>query len=156
MSRPIPEVLVARTLVEAEFPTKLSDASLVPRGRVFRSPEDWRDQFLYFLLPDRFSDGNEGGRPMLDRMDTARFQAPDKAAWMAGGTRFQGGRLKGIESKLGYLHDLGITALWIGPAWKQRPDLETYHGYGIQTSWRSIRGSGTRQDLRDMSMPRTT
>ncbi len=25
----------------------------------FPSPMDWRDEVLYFLLPDRFSDGNE-------------------------------------------------------------------------------------------------
>jgi hypothetical protein len=25
----------------------------------FPSPIDWRDEVLYFLLPDRFSDGNE-------------------------------------------------------------------------------------------------
>jgi glycosidase len=34
---------------------------------------------------------------------------------MAAGTRFSGGTLKGIESKLDYLKGLGVTALWVGP-----------------------------------------
>jgi len=69
---------------------------------------------------------------------------------MQGGTRFQGGTLKGIESKLDYLSDLGVTALWIGPVWRQRPDLETYHGYGIQNFLDVDPRFGTRQDLRDL------
>ena len=32
-------------------------------GAFFPSPADWRDEVLYFLLPDRFSDGGEAGRP---------------------------------------------------------------------------------------------
>jgi hypothetical protein len=27
---------------------------------------------------------------------------------------------------------LGVTAIWIGPVFKQRARLDTYHGYGIQ------------------------
>ncbi|MCC6443295.1 MAG: hypothetical protein IT210_07540 [Armatimonadetes bacterium] len=68
---------------------------------------------------------------------------------MEGGRRFQGGTLKGIESKLDYLKDLGITALWIGPVWKQRKDLDTYHGYGIQNFLEIDSRFRTRQDLRD-------
>ncbi|WP_034384459.1 alpha-amylase family glycosyl hydrolase, partial [Herbidospora cretacea] len=94
------------------------------------SPVTWRDQFLYFLLPDRFSDGREETRPTYDRTDAHR--APDPIAWADSGSRFQGGTINGITGKLGYLRDLGVTTLWLGPVWKQRPDLETYHGYGIQ------------------------
>ena len=28
--------------------------SLIPQGEVFPSPCDWRDEFIYFLLVDRF------------------------------------------------------------------------------------------------------
>jgi glycosidase len=69
---------------------------------------------------------------------------------MASGKRFQGGTLKGIESKLDYLQTLGVTALWIGPIWRQRQDLETYHGYGIQNFLEIDPRFGTRQDLRDL------
>ena len=36
-------------------PRKLSDVDFTPSGEVFPSPEDWRDQVIYFLLVDRFN-----------------------------------------------------------------------------------------------------
>jgi glycosidase len=69
---------------------------------------------------------------------------------MEAGKVFQGGTLKGIESKLDYLQGLGVTALWVGPVWRQRKDLETYHGYGIQNFLEVDPRFGTRQDLRDL------
>src|SRR5262245_13262296 len=119
--------------VEPNVPDDLSGANLlVPRGPVFPSPADWRDQVLYFLLPDRFSDGNEAGRPLFDRTNPSQFRATNKANWMAAGKGFQGGTINGIRSKLPYLKGLGVTALWVGPVFRQRADLDTYHGYGIQ------------------------
>ena len=136
--------------IEQQAPGQLSAANLQPRGRVFPSPASWRDQILYFLLPDRFSDGGENGRPAFDRANPGQHQAPQIAAWMAAGTRFQGGTLRGITSKLPYLQGLGVTTLWVGPVWRQRPDLETYHGYGIQHFLDVDPRFGTRQDLRDL------
>lgn len=138
------------TSIERDAPTSLLSADLTPRGNTHPSPVTWRDQILYFLLPDRFSDGNEDGRPRFDRANPTEFRTPDKRAWMAAGTVFQGGTLKGIQSKLDYLRDLGVTALWIGPIWRQRPDLQTYHGYGIQNYLDIDPRFGTRQDLRDL------
>ena len=40
--------------------------ALPRRERFFPSPADWRDEIIYFLLPDRFSDGQEQARPLLD------------------------------------------------------------------------------------------
>jgi glycosidase len=67
---------------------------------------------------------------------------------MDAGKRFQGGTLKGIQSKLAYLQELGATTLWIGPVWRQRAELETYHGYGIQHFLDVDPRFGSRQDLR--------
>jgi len=134
-----------------EFPARtLSEADLHPRGRVFPSPVSWCDQILYQLLPDRFSDGREAQRPMFDRTNPEQFRASHKAAWMAAGNKFNGGTLKGIESKLNYLQNLGVTTLWVNPPWKQRIDLQTYHGYGIQNFLDIDPRFGTRQDLRDL------
>lgn len=136
--------------VEQSAPTELAFVDLKPRGNVHPSPDDWRDQVLYFLLPDRFSDGHEDQRSRFDRANPEQFKASDKRAWMEAGKTFQGGTLKGIESKLDYLRELGVTTLWIGPIWRQRPDLETYHGYGIQNFLEVDPRFGTRQDLRDL------
>lgn len=120
------------------------------------SPRDWRDQVFYFLLPDRFSDGQE--RP--ERLLTADLSTPAGVAeiktkraagwdlWQkSGAERFQGGTLAGIRSKLGYLADLGMTTLWIGPSFRQRVEENTYHGYGIQDFLEVDPRFGTRKDL---------
>jgi glycosidase len=136
--------------IEPSAPNELVHADLVPRGTVHPSPLSWRDQVLYFLLPDRFSDGNEDHRSAFDPSTPEQFQAADRHAWMDAGTRFQGGTLNGIRSKLDYLRTLGVTTLWIGPVWRQHPSLETYHGYGIQHFLDIDPRFGTRQDLRDL------
>ncbi len=138
------------TIVEADAPRHLSDASLQPRGRVFPSPRRWKDQILYQILPDRFSDGSENTRPLFDPSEPHKYQAKDKATWMSSGTRFVGGTLKGVISKLDYLEGLGVTGLWLNPPWKQRNELQTYHGYGIQNFLEIDPRFGTRQDLRDL------
>jgi glycosidase len=139
-----------KTIIEEVAPIELSKADLTPRGKVHPSPIHWRDQILYQILPDRFSDGLEDDRVLYDPDKPERHQVEDRAAWMQAGTRFVGGTLKGIESKLDYLQGLGITTLWINPPWRQRADLETYHGYGIQNFLEIDPRFGDRQDLRDL------
>lgn len=138
------------TRINEETPLELANADLKPRGPVHPSPVDWRDQILYQLLPDRFSDGHEEDRALYDPDQPHQFESEDRAAWMTAGTRFVGGNIKGIRSKLDYLQGLGVTTLWINPPWRQRADLETYHGYGIQNFLDIDPRFGTRQDLRDL------
>jgi glycosidase len=120
------------------------------------SPVDWRDEVLYFLLPDRFSDGGEAGRPMLTRQEIRDLRSrPDRDGWSwqqwaESGKRWQGGTLRGIRGRLDYLQQLGVTALWIGPVFRQRAHLDTYHGYGIQDFLDVDARFGTRQDLVDL------
>ena len=138
------------TTIEPHAPSTLAHANTSPRGTVYASPTDWREQIFYFLLPDRFSDGQEHQRPLYDRAQPNQFTFSDKRDWMTSGRRFQGGTLKGLESRIDYLQDLGISTIWIGPIWRQRSDLETYHGYGIQHFLDVDPRFGTRQDLRDV------
>jgi len=134
-------------------PASLASFTLPRREPYFRSPADWRDEVLYFLLPDRFSDGAEGGRLLLDRgnLAAARPASFGFDRWaQGGGERWQGGTLRGITSKIGYLKGLGVTCLWVGPVFKQRRHLDTYHGYAIQDFLEVDPHFGTRQDLVDM------
>ena len=64
-------------------------------GKPFDSPEDWRDQWIYFLMIDRFN--NPSGPPNHLPFDDAY-----------GG--FQGGKLQGVREKLGYIKNLGAGA----------------------------------------------
>jgi glycosidase len=131
------------------------------REAVHASPPDWRDQVLYFLLPDRFSDGQEHTRPLLDRtrladVRAAYAQANGLSAWQwdrwleSGQGRFQGGTLSGLRSKLGYLEDLGVTTLWIAPVFRQRVEGNDFHGYGVQDFFDVDARFGTRVDLVDL------
>lgn len=134
-------------------PTSLASFTLPRRDQFFASPGDWRDEVLYFLLPDRFSDGGEAGRPMLDRgnLSAARPAAFRFDHWaQGGGERWQGGTIRGITSKVDYLKNLGVTCLWVGPVFKQRRHLDTYHGYAIQDFLEVDPHFGTRQDLVDL------
>lgn len=137
----------------------------LPRRAVFRidngkdipyhpSPVDWAGEVLYFLLPDRFSDGLDHGRPVFDHTKPASSVRPAGFRWdkwaESGGGRWQGGTLKGITSRLDYLKNLGITALWIGPIFKQRRHSNEYHGYAIQNFLEVDPHFGSRQDLVDL------
>ena len=139
-----------RTPVNNDPPASTKELDLEPRGRVMASPVHWKDHIFYQILPDRFSDGGEAGRPLYDPAQAQAFSASDKRAWMEAGLRFNGGTLRGIRSKLDYLQGLGITGLWLNPVLKQRADLQTYHGYAIQDFLQIDPRFGTLQDLRDL------
>jgi glycosidase len=120
------------------------------------SPADWRDEVLYFLLPDRFSDGGEDARePLTQTRRAALRRTParpdiDWRAWAASGARWQGGTIAGIRGRLPYLQRLGVTTLWIAPVFKQRARLDTFHGYGVQDFLEIDPRFGSRPDLVDL------
>jgi glycosidase len=142
--------MTTHSRIETEKPVTVTNLNLEPRGRVFPSPFLWKNHTFYQILPDRFSDGREGERPLFDYEHPQQYQIKDKRAWMEAGLGFTGGTLKGIRSKLDYLQGLGITGLWLNPAFKQRADLKTYHGYAIQNFLDIDPRFGTTQDLRDL------
>ncbi|MHC1741801.1 MAG: alpha-amylase family glycosyl hydrolase [Syntrophobacteraceae bacterium] len=123
--------------------------------RYHPSPGDWRNEILYFLLPDRFADENVNQENLLIRRDgdSARTSARTSHCgnwrnWcISGSSRFQGGTIRGITRQLGYLHELGTTAIWVGPVFRQRVEQDTYHGYGIQDFFDVDARFGTRGDL---------
>jgi glycosidase len=129
------------------------------------SPWAWEDQILYFLMLDRFSDGNEteyrdNANNMISRSGTKLFTSGDNGnaikngvsadKWSKAGSQWCGGTLKGLEQKLGYLSRLGITAIWISPVFKQVSFQNTYHGYGIQNYLDIDKNFGSREDLANL------
>jgi neopullulanase len=91
-------------------------------------------EVIYFLLPDRFNDGdlsnNRGGSTSAD---------PEQSGFdPVNPNFFHGGDLPGVTAKLDYLHDLGATSIWMTPIFRNRavqhfgegaPSKAGYHGY---------------------------
>ncbi|MGN6636777.1 MAG: alpha-amylase family glycosyl hydrolase, partial [Oryzihumus sp.] len=110
-------------------PATASDKALA--GSSLRGPLT-RERF-YFVMADRFANGNPGndsGGLTGTRMDTG-FDPTDKGF-------YHGGDLAGLTGKLDYIKSLGTTAIWLTPAFKNRPvqgsgaDASAgYHGYWI-------------------------
>jgi glycosidase len=142
---------------------ELDLAALTANRSFFPSPEHWEDQVIYFLMVDRFSDGKEnlfrdnqgnlvntGSTPPFDASANGNAVQTDldAARWRDAGKVFVGGTLAGVESKLGYLQRLGVTAVWLSPIFKQVNADNTYHGYGIQHFLDVDPHFGSRDDLK--------
>ena len=117
----------------------------IPPAPAHPSPPDWRDQFIYFLLVDRFDD-NDPATPAF--AEGAASAAPPPGA----GHVFQGGNLQGILRRLDYIQGLGCTTIWLSPILKNRVDkADSYHGYGIQDFLQVDPRFGTLADLQALT-----
>jgi glycosidase len=123
--------------------TSVKQLDFTPRGKVFPSPADWRDQVIYQVLIDRFDDG-KSHPPYNPRKATHGRDARE-------GSRFQGGTLRGITRRLDYIRELGANSIWITPPLKNRLDDEaSYHGYGAQDFLSIDPRFGTVSDLQKL------
>jgi len=113
-------------------------AFLALSGRAHGATADYRarlpqDEVIYFLLPDRFENGdpsNDRGGLSGDRLTTG-FDPTSKGF-------YHGGDIKGLMQRLDYIQGLGATAVWVAPIFKNKavqgpPGHESagYHGYWI-------------------------
>ena len=124
----------------------LAAAAATPSYRA-RLPED---EVIYFLLPDRFENGdpsNDRGGISGDRLQTG-FDPTHKGF-------FHGGDLKGLQSRLGYIQDMGATAVWVAPVFQNKavqgpPGQESagYHGYWITDFTKVDSHLGTNADFK--------
>ncbi len=126
-------------------PRSVAELDFRPSAPLYPSPEDWRDQFLYFLLVDRFDNGDASVPPYMPGVTT-------DAADPATRNRFQGGTLKGVTRRLDYIRNLGCTTIWLSPILKNRQDCDdSYHGYGIQNFLGVDPRFGTLADLQELT-----
>ena len=91
------------------------------------------DDVIYFLMPDRFADGDAANN------DPAKSKGLYDRKM---GRSYHGGDLQGVIDKLPYLKSLGATAIWTTPVYdnNDKPDTKEvypgvpfttgYHGYG--------------------------
>ncbi len=116
---------------------------------VAKVPFVWEGATIYFLLIDRFNNGN----PSND----INFERTNETGVLRG---FMGGDIQGITQKIeeGYFTKLGVNAIWFTPVVEQiHGDTEEgtgntygYHGYWTK-DWTSLDPNfGTRKDLEDL------
>ena len=112
-----------------------------------RLPED---EVIYFLLPDRFDNGdptNDRGGLGGDRLVNG-YDPASKGF-------YHGGDLKGLTRRLDYLQGMGITAIWLAPVFKNKPvqgppgqESAGYHGYWVTDFTRVDPHLGTNADFK--------
>jgi len=125
-------------------PHSISVLNFTPTKTLHPSPVDWRDQFIYFLLVDRFDDNQP--HPAYQAGTSGSGRDPNQ------GRLFQGGKIKGITRRLDYIQELGCTTIWLSPIFKNRIDkLDSYHGYGVQDFLKVDPRFGTLEDLQELT-----
>jgi glycosidase len=115
----------------------VADLDLAPKpGKTyFNSTREWREEFIYFLMLDRFHD------------DTERAPAPKAGRSLGVITPdgFYGGRIRGVTRNLDYIAGLGCTAIWLSPIFEN--NANAYHGYNINNYLDVDPNFGTKADL---------
>lgn len=113
------------------------------------TPFVWENATIYFLLTDRFYNG--------DKSNDVNFDRTKKTAPLRG---FMGGDIKGIMQKIeeGYFEKLGVNAIWFTPVLQQIQDgvdegtglTYGYHGYWTK-DWTALDPNfGTEEDLQKL------
>lgn len=109
---------------------------------------DMRDETMYFVFLDRFADGdstnNTGNNPQTYSADKSDFK------------KYFGGDIKGLMSRLDYLKEMGITAIWITPPVNNVDQLNKdgsagYHGYWGRDFFQVDEHLGTVEEFRALS-----
>src|SRR6266487_1833824 len=121
-------------------PTSIREIDLAPiSGKTyFEAFREWREEFIYFLLVDRFHDG-ESRAPVRQAARAPGIATPDD---------FYGGKIRGITRNLDYIAGLGCTAIWLSPVFENNDGA--YHGYNINNYLSIDPRFGTKQDLIDL------
>lgn len=84
--------------------------------------------FVYLLMPDRFSNGDESN----DRIAGMKDQSLNRDSIFLR----HGGDLKGVINHLDYLQNLGVTALWMTPVLENDMPHRTEHGYAFTNHYK--------------------
>ena len=100
------------------------------------------DDVIYLIMPDRFANGD----PSND--SPPEYNRPaDRNVFNA----FHGGDLRGIRDRLPYLNELGVTALWLNPIYKNSsPGASPYHGYHTVDFYDVEPRFGSMKDFRNL------
>ena len=88
--------------------------------KITSNVKDWRDEVIYQVVIDRFSDGDYSNNHGVNRHHLGRYQ---------------GGDWRGLIDRIPYLKELGVTTVWISPVVRNLEEdagFAGYHGYWTQ------------------------
>ena len=107
------------------------DVEITDRVKENKNDFDWDESVVYFMVTDRFFDGNESNNT-----------ASGADTYGDNPGLYHGGDFAGVTAKLDYLQDLGVNTIWITPivenikgvdvtdeGSKDVPYNAAYHGY---------------------------
>ncbi len=103
---------------------------------VYALNDAWKDKILYFVLIDRFYDGNPSNNKSIDKSNIEDFH---------------GGDIVGLIKKLDYLSELGVNGIWLSPFFTNRGEdffgHKAYHGYWPYDFFTVDKRFGTEKEL---------
>ncbi|WP_409304620.1 alpha-amylase family glycosyl hydrolase [Peribacillus sp. SCS-155] len=105
----------------------------VPASAVEKEERNWQDEIIYFMMIDRFNDG-----------DTKN----DKNVNVNEPGSYNGGDFKGIIDKLDYIKDMGFTAIWLTPVFDNMD--KGYHGYWVKDFYKTDEHFGTLTEFKQL------
>lgn len=109
-----------KAILKYEYP--ILKRELSPQKHSGFSNED----IIYLIMADRFCDGNPNNNSIDDSFD--QFNSKDLDGR-------KGGDIEGIISKLDYLKEFGVSAVWITPMLENNMWM-SYHGYAATNLYR--------------------
>lgn len=127
-----------------------SSVSVRPEALAPYATRPITDDVMYFVMPDRFYNGDPANdRGGIDGTVMDHGFDPTHKGF------YHGGDIKGLTAKLDYLADMGISAIWLTPIFKNKPvqgnpdgASSGYHGYWITDFTQIDPHLGSNDDLK--------
>lgn len=129
------------------------DVEITDRVKKNENDFDWDEAVVYFMMTDRFFDGNESNNT-ASGADTYGKNNPGL---------YHGGDFAGVTAKLDYLQDLGVNTIWLTPIVKNIagvtvtdegsedvPYNAAYHGYWASDFTKLNPTMGTTEEFKTM------
>lgn len=129
------------------------DVEITDRVKKNENDFDWDEAVVYFMMTDRFFDGNESNNT-ASGADTYGKNNPGL---------YHGGDFAGVTAKLDYLQDLGVNTIWLTPIVKNIagvtvtdegsedvPYNAAYHGYWASDFTKLNPTMGTTEEFETM------
>lgn len=128
------------------------DVEITDRVKKNENDFDWDEAVVYFMMTDRFFDGNESNNT-----------ASGTGTYGDNPGLYHGGDFAGVTAKLDYLQDLGVNTIWLTPIVKNIagvtvtdegsedvPYNAAYHGYWASDFTKLNPTMGTTEEFKTM------